>query len=216
MTGWQPFEHIHAGCYEECLKPHTWVRNVLFNLDSKMTPLLSLYIQLFLSQATPIQKRIVRPPVYWKRTPTRQHFLVYLGKYILWDKTSLVSICIKISPSNGRCQMYTKALNYSFFFYWLQLVTSVFALGKMPKPPLSRFCYTVWKIYRLIFNDFLLMFNEEIQSALCKFHPLFHYRNISYVNVGSERKAAVWILIVRLACSTLLFPSLYPSLLPLL
>lgn len=111
--------------------------------------------------------------------------------------------------------MSTKALHYSFgrrCFHWLKLVTSVFALGKMPKPPLSRFYYTVWTIYRLIFNDFLLMFNEEIQSALCKFHPLFHYRNISYVNVGSERKAAVWILIVRLACSTLCFPlSIHPS-----
>lgn len=73
----------------------------------------------------------------------------------------------------------------------LKCITLVLALGKMPKPPLNLLHYTVWKIYRLIFNDCLLMFNEEIQSALCKFHPLFHYRNLSYVNVGRERKAAV-------------------------
>lgn len=102
--------------------------------------------------------------------------------------------------------------------YITQSHITVFALGYMPKPLLSLFHYTVCKIYRLIFNDCLLMFNEEIQSALCKFRPLFHYWNLSYINVGREKKAAVWILIVRLACSTpcvslsLCFPlSLRPS-----
>lgn len=120
------------------------------------------------------------------------------------------------------CQMYTNSPQEVVFIqvprlkYITQSHITVFALGNTPKPPLSLLHYTVWKIYRLIFNDCLLMFNEEIQSALCKFHPLFHYRNLSYVNVGREGEAAVWILIVRLACSTLCVslcfsPSIHPS-----
>lgn len=74
--------------------------------------------------------------------------------------------------------------------YITQSHITAFALGYMPKPLLSLFDYTVCKIYWLIFNDCLLVFNEEIQSALCKFHPLFHRWNLSSVNVGREKKAA--------------------------
>lgn len=102
-----------------------------------------------------------------------------------------------VKERNGMCQCtqrpYMIVLKVIVFIEVLRLkyITLVFALGKVPQTPLSLFHYTVWKIYRLIFNDCLLMFNEEIQSALCKFHPLFHYRNLSYVNVGRRRKAAV-------------------------
>lgn len=73
---------------------------------------------------------------------------------------------------------------------------------------IPQFLYGVRRIYKLIRNDCLLLFNEEIQSALCQFHPLFHYHRLSHVNVGGERKGAAWMLIIRLAASALLdFPS---------
>lgn len=70
--------------------------------------------------------------------------------------------------------------------------------GNKPNPP-PPFHFTVRKMFKLIFHDCLLMFNEENQSALCKFHLLFHYRNLSNVNVGREREASVWILMDGLA-----------------
>lgn len=120
--------------------------------------------------------------------------------YVRVNKTWNVVTCAQI-PSIIGCKevvfMHGPRLKYI-----TQSQITVFPQGNMTKASLSLFHYTVWKIYGLIFNDCLLMFNEEIQSALCKFHPLFHYRNLSYVNEGSKGKAAVWILIVRLACST--------------
>lgn len=74
--------------------------------------------------------------------------------------------------------------------YISQSHITVFALGGVTCRK-SLYDFTVCKIYQLIFNDCLLTFNEEIQSALCKFHLLFYYWNLSYTNVGGERKAAV-------------------------
>lgn len=75
--------------------------------------------------------------------------------------------------------------------YISQSHITIFAQGVHARKPLLRlYDFTVCKIYQLIFND-CLMFNEEIQSALCKFHLLFYYWNLSYINVGREKKAAV-------------------------
>lgn len=61
------------------------------------------------------------------------------------------------------------------------------ALRYEPKKTLpSLFSFTVREIYQLIFNDRLLMFNERVSSALCQFHSLFYYWNVSHIKIGRE------------------------------
>lgn len=57
---------------------------------------------------------------------------------------------------------------------------------KKKKPLPSLFSFTVREIYQLIFNDRLLMFNEHVSSALCQFHSLFYYWNVSHIEIGRE------------------------------